>query len=65
MTLSEYVQHIYNNREKYEHITDKRLVYLKSFAQLYEEEFYSQVHILKTRNSNRKLHKKNKRRKRK
>ena len=47
MTQSEYVSHIYDNREQYEYISDKRLVYLKSFAELYEEEFYSEIHILK------------------
>ena len=41
MKLSEYVKHIFENREKYEYITDKRLEYLKSFAKYYEEEFYS------------------------
>ena len=40
MKLSEYVNHIINNREKYDYITDKRLEYLKNFAKYYEEEFY-------------------------
>ena len=60
MTLSEYVSHIYSNREQYEYINDTRLVYLKSFAKLYEEEFYSQIHILKKDSCNKKY--KNKRR---
>ena len=41
MKLSEYVKHIFENREKYDYITDKRLEYLKNFAKYYEEEFYS------------------------
>ena len=41
MKLSEYVNHIFKNREKYDYITDKRLEYLKNFAKFYEEDFYS------------------------
>lgn len=41
MKLSEYVKHIFENREKYDYITDKRLEYLRNFAKYYEEEFYS------------------------
>lgn len=41
MTLSEYVQHIFNNRPLYEHITNKRLEYLKNYAKFYEKDFYS------------------------
>ena len=41
MKLSEYIKHIFENREKYDYITDKRLEYLKNFAKYYEEEFYS------------------------
>ena len=39
MTLSEYVKHIFNNRELYDYISNKRLDYLKRFAKFYEEEF--------------------------
>jgi 5-methylcytosine-specific restriction endonuclease McrA len=41
MTLSEYVQHIFENRISYDHISDKRLEYLKNYAKFYEKEFYS------------------------
>lgn len=43
MKLSEYVKHIYENREDYAYITNKRLEYLKNFAKYYEEEFYSKI----------------------
>ena len=47
MTISEYVQHIFDNRELYDYISNKRLKYLKRFAKFYEEEFYSRVHMQK------------------
>lgn len=63
MTLSEYVRHIINNRESYEHISNKRLEYLKNFAKFYEEEFYSKKRTTESssyRNSSRKRRKKHK-----
>lgn len=45
MTLSQYVKHMWKNREKYSYITDKRMSYLKNFAQYYEEDFYSQMSV--------------------
>ena len=44
MTLSEYVKHIFDNKERYDYISNKRLDYLKRFAKFYEEEFYAKVH---------------------
>ena len=44
MKLSEYVNHIYDNRKDYDYISDKRLEYLKNFSEYYEEEFYSKIH---------------------
>ena len=44
MTISEYVQHMFDNREKYDYISNNRLKHLNRFAKLYEEEFYSKVH---------------------
>lgn len=64
MTLSEYVQHIYENRNSYEYISDKRLEYLKNFAKFYEEEFYAPVHTKDIKSPYKNSHKK-RRRKRK
>lgn len=43
-TLSEYVQHMIENRQSYMYISDKRLKFLANFAKFYEEEFYSKIH---------------------
>lgn len=64
MTLSEYVQHIFDNRQSYRYISNKRLEYLKEFAKLYEEEFYSQVHT-KNESPYRNSHKRKRRKKQK
>ena len=40
MTLSEYVDHIKQNRDKYDYISDERLLYLEHYAYIYEREFY-------------------------
>ena len=40
MTLLEYIQHIRYNREAYEYISDKRLIYLEQYAEMYEKEYY-------------------------
>jgi 5-methylcytosine-specific restriction endonuclease McrA len=40
MTLSEYVKHVFDNREHYDYITDRQLDYLMKFAKSYEERFY-------------------------
>ena len=40
MLLSEYVDHILENRDNYDYISDKRLKYLKEFAKNYEANFY-------------------------
>lgn len=63
MTLSEYVQHIFDNRELYDYISNKRLKYLKRFAKLYEEEFYSKVHMQKIKPPYRSSYKRRKRQK--
>ena len=47
MMLSEYIQHIEDNRELYDYISDKRLEYLKSFAKEYEENFYKKPRRVK------------------
>lgn len=60
MTLSEYVQHMFDNREKYNYISNNRLKNLNRFAKLYEEKFYSKVH---TRNVKPPCKKKRRRRK--
>lgn len=44
MMLSEYVQHIYDHRDEYSYISDKRLEYLSNFAKFYEEDFFAKVH---------------------
>lgn len=45
MTLTEYVQHILANRDKYQYISNKRLKYLEGFAEVYEEEFYARARM--------------------
>ena len=63
MTLSEYVRHIFNHRERYWYITNKRLDYLKRFAKFYEEEFYAKLHMRNTQAECKSLHKRRKKRK--
>lgn len=41
MTLLEYVRYIKYNRQDYDYISDKRLKYLKEYAESYEKEYYS------------------------
>lgn len=48
MTLSEYVKHILQLREKYLYLSDKRISYLGNFGKFYEEEFYNQIHTVKS-----------------
>ncbi len=63
MTLSEYVQHMIDNRDSYQYISDKRLSYLAAFADMYEEEFYARTRLnIKPpyKNSNKKRRKKRK-----
>ena len=45
MTLSEYVQHISNNRRLYDYISNERLEYLHKFSKSYEKDFYAKMHI--------------------
>lgn len=40
-TLSEYVQHIKENRQRYTYISDKRLIYLEQYAEQYEKDYYN------------------------
>lgn len=63
MTLSEYVKHIFDNRELYDYISNKRLDYLKRFAKFYEEEFYAKVHTRDIRPPYKNSHKRRKKRK--
>ena len=63
MTLSEYVQHITNNRELYVYISNKRLNYLKRFSKHYENEFYSKIHTQDVAPPYRNSYKKRRRRK--
>ena len=65
MTLSEYVQHIFDNKDFYKYISTDRLKYLKDFAESYEKEFYSQVHIKKVKSPYKNLYRENRRKKRK
>lgn len=39
MTISEYVEHIKHNRNKYQYISDNRLLYLENFSKYYEDEY--------------------------
>lgn len=45
MKLTEYVNHILDNRKDYDYISDKRLKYLKNYAKYNEEEFYMMVGV--------------------
>ena len=39
MTISEYVEYIKHNRNKYQYISDNRLLYLENFSKYYEDEY--------------------------
>ena len=64
MTLSEYVQHIKNNREQYDYISNSRLSFLSRFAKVYEEEFYSIVHTTNIKPPYKNSYKKHKKKRR-
>ena len=63
MTLSEYVKHIFENREQYTDITDKQLDYLKNFAKFYEQEFRAKIHTRDIKPPYKSSYKRRKRRK--